>query len=99
MNMQFRREMIPAVYQLPMHVPVMPHWVIDRYGDIWGGFILKLLMDIKGDAMAAGGPMIRHMKEGNFQRNIWQENICHMLNDEFIAILPADKSDRLNTWT
>jgi hypothetical protein len=56
-------------------------------------------MDIKGDAMAAGGPMIRHMKEGNFQRNIWQENICHMLNDEFIAILPADKSDRLNTWT
>jgi hypothetical protein len=31
--------------------------------------------------------MIRHMKEGNFQRNIWQENICHMVNDEFIAIL------------
>jgi Reversibly glycosylated polypeptide len=87
MNMQFRREMIPAAYQLPMHVPVMPHWVIDRYGDIWGGFILKLLMDIKGDAMAAGGPMIRHMKDGNFQRNLWQENVCHMVNDEFIAIL------------
>jgi hypothetical protein len=87
MNMQFRKEVIPAVYQLPMHVPVMPHWVIDRYGDIWGGFILKVLMDIKGDVMAAGGPMIRHLKEGNFQRNMWQENICHMVNDEFIEIL------------
>jgi hypothetical protein len=37
--------------------------------------------------MAAGGPMIRHLKEGNFQRNMWQENICHMVNDEFIDIL------------
>jgi hypothetical protein len=87
MNMQFRREVIPAAYQLPMHVEVMPHWVIDRYGDIWGGFILKTLMDIRGDAMAAGGPMIRHLKEGNFQRNIWQEHICHLVNDEFIEIL------------
>lgn len=25
MNMQFRRELIPAVYQLPMHVEVMPN--------------------------------------------------------------------------
>ena len=64
MNMQFRREVIPAVYQLPMHVEVMPGWVIDRYGDIWGGFILKTLMDLRGDRMAAGGPMIRHLAGG-----------------------------------
>lgn len=87
MNMQFRRQVIPAVYQLPMHVPEMPHWVNDRYGDIWGGFILKLLMDINGDPMVAGSPMIRHLKEGNHQRNIWQEHICHLVNDEFIALL------------
>src|SRR5262249_31245447 len=40
MNMQFRRALIPAVYQLPMHIEVAPGWVIDRYGDIWGGFVL-----------------------------------------------------------
>lgn len=87
MNMQFRRALIPAVYQLPMHVEVMPGWPIDRYGDIWGGFILKTLMDIRGDKMSAGGPMIRHVKEDAYQRNIWQEHICHMVNDEFIRLL------------
>ena len=49
MNMHFRREVLPATYQLPMHVPVLPDEVIDRYGDIWGGFVLKMLIDIKGD--------------------------------------------------
>jgi hypothetical protein len=87
MNMQFRRELIPAVYQLPMHVEVLPGWVVDRYGDIWGGFILKTLMDLKGDAMALGEPMVHHIKEGSYTRNIWQEHICHLLNDEFLDIL------------
>jgi hypothetical protein len=87
MNMQFRRELIPAVYQLPMHIEVLPGWVIDRYGDIWGGHILKTLMDVRGDAMVAGGPMILHLKEGNFTRNIWQEHVCHLVNEEFLNIL------------
>jgi len=91
MNMHFRREVIPAVYQLLMHIEVMPGWVIDRYGDIWGGFILKTLMDIKGEKMAAGGPTIRHLKEGSYERNIWQEHTCHLVNDEFLAILERSR--------
>jgi len=87
MNMQFRRELIPAVFQLPMHIEIMPGWVIDRYGDIWGGFILKMLMDIRNEAMAVGEPLIRHHKEGNIQRNMWQEHIGHLVNDEFLNIL------------
>lgn len=87
MNMQFRREVLPAVYQLPMHVETMPGWVIDRYGDIWGGFILKMLMDLAGDAMAVGEPMIDHMKEGDYLRNIWQEHTAHLVNDEMIALI------------
>ena len=87
MNMQFRRRMIAAVYQLPMHIEAMPGWVIDRYGDIWGGFILKMLMDRKGEVMTAGGPMIAHLKAGDQQRNSWQEHICHLVNDEFIDLI------------
>ena len=87
MNMQFRRALIPAVYQLPMHIEVAPGWVIDRYGDIWGGFVLKSLMDIRGDQMSVGRPMIRHVKEGGFDHNIWQEHLCHLVNDEFIDLL------------
>lgn len=93
MNMQFRKEVIPAVYQLPMHVEVMPGWGVDRYGDIWGGFILKTLMDIKEEAMAVGEPMINHLKEGNYNRNIWQEHIGHLVNDEFVNILAELKED------
>ena len=93
MNMHFRREVIPAVYQLLMHVKVMPGWVIDRYGDIWGGFILKTLMDLKGELMAVGAPMIRHLKEGSYERNIWQEHICHLVNDEFLAILARAREE------
>jgi hypothetical protein len=87
MNMQFRRETLPAVIQLPMNVEVMSGWVIDRYGDIWGGFIQKSLMDLRGDALAVGEPMIRHAREGDYLRNIWQEHIPHLLNDEFLGLL------------
>jgi hypothetical protein len=89
MNMVFRRELIPAVYQLPMAVDVMPGWRIDRYGDIWGGFITKALMDLRGDDFAVGAPMITHLKEGNCLRNVWQEHICHLVNDEFITLVDA----------
>ncbi len=65
----------------------MPGWVIDRYGDIWGGFILKTLMDLRGELMAVGGPMIRHLKEGASERNIWQEHLGHLVNDEFLSII------------
>ncbi len=87
MNMQFRRRLIPAVYQLPMAVDVGGRWSIDRYGDIWGGYILKALMDIRGDIMTAGAPMIRHLKDGSLERNILQEHAAHLVNDEFIAFL------------
>lgn len=87
MNMQFRRELIPAVYQLPMHVEVMPYWVVDRYGDIWGGFILKTLMDLKNEAMAFGEPMINHLRKGDYKTNIWQEHVCHLIDDELLDLL------------
>ncbi|MCB1049168.1 MAG: hypothetical protein H6510_06575 [Acidobacteria bacterium] len=98
MNMQFRSELIPAVFQFPMNFEVMPGWVIDRYGDIWGGFVLKTLMDRMGDGLVVGEPIIRHLKEGNFQRNMWQEHICHLVNDEFIHLL-LEGAQQLQSWT
>jgi hypothetical protein len=87
MNMHFRRSVIPAIYQLPMHVEVMPNGVIDRYGDIWGGFILQILAARRGDSISVGGPVIRHLKQGDFQRNMWQEHLAHLVNDEFIDVV------------
>ena len=87
MNMQFKRTVLPAVFQFPMHIEIMPDWFIDRYGDIWGGFVLKLLLDIRQDNLTVGEPMIYHTKEGNIQRNIIQEHCAHLINDEMINIL------------
>jgi hypothetical protein len=93
MNMQFRRRLAPAIYQFPMNVTVGPQCVIDRYGDIWGGFLLKTLMDTVGDTMTVGRPTIHHVKEGNYLRNIWQENLAHTVNDEFIRVLTEAASE------
>jgi len=47
--------------------------------------------------MLPGGPlgkkMIRHLKEGSYERNIWQEHICHLVNDEFLAILARAREE------
>ena len=48
---------------------------------------------IKGDLMAAGAPMIRHLKEGSHERNIWQEHTCHLVNDEFLAIVEKARAE------
>ena len=87
MNMQFRKELIPAVFQFPMHVEIFKNWHIDRYGDIWGGFLLKRLMDIKGDPITVGSPVINHLNTGNYLKNIWQEHLAHLINDELIKII------------
>lgn len=87
MNMHMRRSTIPAAFQFPMHIPAMPNWVVDRYGDIWGGFMLKMLIDRRGDTLTVGAPMIGHRKAGDMLRNIWQEHIAHFVNVELIAFM------------
>jgi hypothetical protein len=86
-NMHFRKSIIPAVYQLPMNVEIISPWVIDRYGDIWAGFIMKTLMDIRGDGMSVGSPLVRHLQEGPSNRNIAKEHLGHLVNEEFIRLL------------
>jgi hypothetical protein len=92
-NMQFRRRLIPIVYQLPMHFEVAPDWVISRFGDIWAGFILKTLMDKAGDAFTIGDPWIHHVLPGDVTLNMWKEHIGIMVNDAFVALLDDSLSE------
>jgi hypothetical protein len=89
MNMIMNRKVIPAIYQLPMNVPINPNWRIDRYGDIWGGYICKKLIDIKGDALSIGEPLIYHHKDSDLHRNIVQEHYCHITNLQFCDLIDA----------
>ena len=86
-SMQLHREVIPAIYQLPMMIEIFPGWPLDRLGDIWAGYILKTLMDIRGERMSVGGPLVRHLRIGPLQQNLRREHLGHLVNEEFIDLL------------
>ncbi|CDK39579.1 alpha-1,4-glucan-protein synthase, UDP-forming [Halorubrum sp. AJ67] len=59
MNLAFRREVIPAFYQLPMDDN---EWDVGRFDDIWSGLFLKRACDVLGGRIYNGGPLCEHNK-------------------------------------
>ncbi|MFW6153420.1 MAG: alpha-1 4-glucan-protein synthase [Halobacteriota archaeon] len=59
MNLAFKREIIPAFYQLPMDDNA---WEIGRFDDIWSGVFLKRACDVLGRRIVNGHPLCIHNK-------------------------------------
>ncbi|WP_436902699.1 alpha-1 4-glucan-protein synthase [Halovenus halobia] len=59
MNLAFRREVIPAFYQLPMDDN---EWDVGRFDDIWSGVFLKRACDLLGKQIYNGRPLCEHNK-------------------------------------
>ena len=59
MNLAFRREVVPAFYQLPMDDN---EWEVGRFDDIWSGVFLKRACDLLGTQIYSGGPLCEHNK-------------------------------------
>jgi hypothetical protein len=59
MNLAFRREVIPAFYQLPMDDNP---WDVGRFDDIWSGVFLKRACDALGKQIYNGAPLCEHNK-------------------------------------
>ena len=59
MNLAFRREVIPAFYQLPMDDN---EWEVGRFDDIWSGVFLKRACDVLGTQIYTGDPLCEHNK-------------------------------------
>jgi len=59
MNLAFRREVVPAFYQLPMDDN---EWDVGRFDDIWSGLFLKRAADLRGDYVLSGFPLCKHEK-------------------------------------
>jgi len=57
MNTSFRREVIPAFYQLYMNV-----MGVDRFDDIWSGIFIKRIADHLGHKICLGKPAVIHDK-------------------------------------
>ncbi|MEZ3116501.1 alpha-1 4-glucan-protein synthase [Halobaculum sp. MBLA0147] len=59
MNLAFRREVVPAFYQLPMDENP---WDVGRFDDIWSGLFLKRAADLLGKRIYNGRPLCEHNK-------------------------------------
>jgi hypothetical protein len=59
MNLAFRREVIPAFYQMPMDDN---EWEVGRFDDIWSGVVLKRACDVLGKRVYNGAPLCEHNK-------------------------------------
>ena len=59
MNLAFRREIVPAFYQLPMDDN---EWDVGRFDDIWSGLFLKRAADVLGGKIYNGDPLCAHNK-------------------------------------
>jgi hypothetical protein len=59
MNLAFRREVVPAFYQLPMDDN---EWAVGRFDDIWSGVFLKRAADLLDKQVLTGDPLCRHDK-------------------------------------
>jgi hypothetical protein len=59
MNLAFRREIIPAFYQMPMDDN---RWEVGRFDDIWSGVVLKRACDALGKRVYNGAPLCEHNK-------------------------------------
>ncbi|AUV82097.1 alpha-1 4-glucan-protein synthase [Salinigranum rubrum] len=59
MNLAFRREVVPAFYQLPMDDNA---WDVGRFDDIWSGVFLKRAADLLGHDVVSGFPLCEHNK-------------------------------------
>ncbi|MHB9286220.1 alpha-1 4-glucan-protein synthase [Halobacteriales archaeon Cl-PHB] len=59
MNLAFRREVVPAFYQLPMDDN---RWEVGRFDDIWSGVFLKRACDVLGTRIYNGDPLCEHNK-------------------------------------
>ncbi|SEO88246.1 Reversibly glycosylated polypeptide [Halogranum amylolyticum] len=59
MNLAFKREIIPAFYQLPMDDN---EWDVGRFDDIWSGVFLKRAADVLDKDVVNGYPLCEHNK-------------------------------------
>jgi hypothetical protein len=85
MNTSFAAELTPAYFFLPDLW--IDGWQLSRHDDIWGGYILKKLMDKRGDLFRYGRPVVEHTRQSNLQRVMVFEHYMHLMAREFFEIV------------
>ena len=86
-NTSVVRELIPAFVFVTMACPV-PGGVLDRYGDIWGGYFLLALMQNTKYHAAFGRPLVHHRRNPhNYVDDLRHEYWGMILTDWLLKLL------------
>ena len=86
-NTSVAREVIPAFVFVTMACPV-PGGVLDRYGDIWGGYFLLALMQNTKFHPAFGRPLVHHRRNPhNYVDDLRHEYWGMILTDWLLQLL------------
>lgn len=85
MNTAFLRELTPAYFFLPD--VWVNGWQLSRHDDIWGGYIVKKLMDRRGDLLTFGGPVVEHTKQTRLERVVVLEQWMHLMSLPFYDLV------------
>ena len=80
MNVCYRREAIPAAYNLLMGLETFG---VDRFDDIWSGLLLKKVADHLGYYVTNGLPFVRHVKASDPFSNLRKEALGLELHEKF----------------
>jgi hypothetical protein len=85
MNTAFEAELIPAYFFLPD--VFFEGWQLSRHDDIWGGYVLKRLMDLRGDLLSYGRPVVEHTRQSRLERVVVMEHYMHLMSMPFYSIV------------
>jgi hypothetical protein len=91
MNTAFAAELTPAYFFLPDLW--VNGWQLSRHDDIWGGYLVKKLMDRRGDLFAFGHPVVEHTKQTRLERVVVLEQWMHLMSMGFYDIVDAASAE------
>jgi hypothetical protein len=80
MNFGVIREALPLLYQFPMPAHFADRYPLGRYEDIWAGYIAQTLIGLRDEAITAGAPVVRHLKNGEVHKEIEREHFGMLLS-------------------
>lgn len=86
MNVAFRRELLPWMYQAPMGQRLTEFGLPagDRFADIWSGVVAKLACDLNQWGVVTGYSTIYHSRASNVFTNLRKEAIFMEQNETFV---------------
>ena len=90
MNTSFAAELAPAYFFLPDLW--VNGWQLSRHDDIWGGYVVKKLMDVRGDLLAFGHPVVEHTKQTRLERVVVLEQWMHLMSMGFYGLVDEASS-------